>query len=450
MLYTASIRYLPSASPAAVQQWHLDTPLHERPVDLQDTGLNVQGWLLCREAPAQPPTLLWRLPQARHRVFRHRFNADRPDVIRHVLSAPSEGHPRLRCGFSVRIPMEEQVELGFELPSGEAWWVAAVTLSTAMKVLEGEDRWLFLDNDTNRSVDQYTGRLLLDDQGLQRWRDFLDATRALAAQVQARHAVVVAPSKEEVMRHRYPHQRAAVTVLDQVRALARPEDHLLDTAPLLRKHRPPGACFKRTDTHWTDRGAMLATLATMSKLGFDAQTAQDFFAADAYVKRSFAGDLGLKLIPPRKALTEFLGVPHAPARTVFDNKLPNFGRVMIFQQAMPCFDSRALVFGASSAYVMLQYLSRLFRRTVFIHSGASVDEAVVQHERPDVLVLQSNGRFLIVPPTLDFDLRRSVAAKFKEAPPAVREHVSQLRQSKPASEADDFYYRMLEAVNAPV
>ena len=64
----------------------------------------------------------------------------------------------------------------------------------------------------------------------------------------ARHAIIVAPSKEEVLREQYPHARAAHTVLDQVRALAQPNDHFVDGAAVLAAQPDPGSLFKRTDT----------------------------------------------------------------------------------------------------------------------------------------------------------------------------------------------------------
>jgi hypothetical protein len=108
---------------------------------------------------------------------------------------------------------------------------------------------------------------------------------------------------------------------------------------------------------------------------------------------------------------------------------------MIFEQADAPLDESLLMFGASSGYTMLKYLRRLFRRCVFVHSAGHVDPALVRHEQPGALLLQSNGRFLVEPPRTDFDTRGRVAAKLAEASEAVRAHVQTLLQAGPAGAA---------------
>jgi len=312
-------------------------------------------------------------------------------------------------------------------------------------VLNGTEGWLFLDNDSNRSVDQFTGRLLLDEPALDQWQAYLDQGLTLAASVRARHALVIAPSKEQVLPQYYPHQRAPLTVLDQVLALARPEHRVVDGGAVLAAQPSPEACFMRTDTHWTDRGALQAVLAAIEALGYDAALAQATFASDTYRMIRNVGDLGLKFDPPVCAPTEFL-VGHSPYEGArFDNRLPNFGRVMIFEQASAPLNESLLMFGASSGYTMLKYLMRLFRRCVFVHSAGHVDPALVRHEQPGALLLQSNGRFLVEPPRTDFDTRGRVAAKLAEVSEAVRAHVQTLLQAGPAGAADAPYFKMLGA-----
>ena len=431
-------------SAAGIRMWALDFPAHERLVDLGQASLTVQGWSLWTVAPAQLPQLL--LEAGGKLVHAQPFNTKRPDVIDRVLHEPPVGHEQLCCGFLARIPaakLASGFRVGLKVREAEPVWLAQVAFVPPVQVLEGVGGWLFLDNDSNHSVDQYTGQRLLSGDELRAWRDYLSGVHALAQRMGLRHAMVLAPSKEEVLRHRYPHERAVTTVLDQVCALAAPEWNVLDAAPVLGAHVPPEACFKQTDTHWTDRGAMLATLAVLPHLGLDASQAQALFAQDVYVLRNEVGDLGCKLLPVRSAPTEFLQGPAPEAGAVFDNRLPNIGRTLVFENAGALHPFKVLVFGASSGYPMLKYLKRIFSRVVFVHSAAQVDVGVVAYEKPDALLLQSNGRFLVQAPHMNFSLADAVRTKFAEASPALKNSIREWLATMPANPSEKLYREML-------
>ena len=432
-------------APASVQRWTLDAPAHECTVDLASGTLYLQGWLL-QQAPTElPPQVLVRAAgDVDGPVQRFAFNSGRPDVIERVLGQPGSNHAQLRCGFALRLALPDAaLQLGFELDGAPAFWVLELSLRPTTKVIEGRDGWLFLDNDTNHSVDQFTGRLLLSAAQQQQWRQYLADCGALAARLGARFAMMLAPSKEEVLRHRYPYERAVTTVLDQVCALAAPEWPVLDAAPVLGAHVPPEACFKQTDTHWTDRGAMLATLAVLPYLGLDAAQAQALFVQDVYEQRNEVGDLGCKLLPVRSAPTEFLQGPAPEAGAIFDNRLPNIGRTLVFENAGALHPFKVLVFGASSGYPMLKYLKRIFSRVVFVHSAAQVDVGVVAYEKPDALLLQSNGRFLVQAPHMRFSLADAVRTKLSEASPALKNSIREWLATMPANPSEKLYREML-------
>ncbi|MCY1266992.1 hypothetical protein D9M70_154180 [compost metagenome] len=426
-----------------IRRWALDAPAHERLVDAGAAAVLLQGWVLWDAELDQPvQVVVAELAGTEGRMLP--FNSRRPDVIERVLLEQSSGHPQLCCGFVWRIPLPlEGFRLGVQVGQADPVWLADVEFVTPMQVIVGPDNWLFLDNDTNRSVDQYTGKRLLDADELRRWRDYLAGSRSLAARVGARHALVLAPSKEEVLPHRYPYKRAHITVLDQVCTLARPEDHVVNAAPVLAAHRPPEACFKATDTHWSDRGALLATLAALPHLDVDVAQARALLALDAYETLNEVGDLGSKLLPARSAPTEFLKGPAPEAGASFDNRLPNIGRTLIFENAGAVYERRLLLFGASSSYPMLKYLKRLFQRVVFVHSAAQVDVRVVEHEQPHALLLQSNGRFLVQAPHLGFVLQHAMHAKLAEASPALQQHVRALLDAAPVEGPNALYHGML-------
>lgn len=417
-----SIKKLPLPE-GALQAWALDFPQQDKAPRVTERGLYLQGWVL-PHAGTQQGELVARFIVGGEEVLRTiPFNNDRPDVIQRVVGAAPAGHPQLRCGFIAYLKDAPQAfELGVKL-DGEMVWLCDVQLTEStpvartenkraeMQVIRGTDGWLFLDNDTNRSVDQYTGRLQLDDAGLERWQAYLDGCVAIAADVSAPHALVIAASKEQVLPEHYPHQKGEKTVHEQVLALCREEHRVLDTVQLLAARPDKEACFIKTDTHWTDRGALAATLALLARLGLDVETAQACIAQDVYYTMPFAGDLGGKLSPVVSEPTEFLQAPPPASNAVFDNHLANIGRVIVFEDALALWKHSLLVFGASSSYPMLKYLKRLFGRVVFVHSAGHVDLSIVQHEGPDFLVMQTTARFMIEPPDVGFVLADAVANK---------------------------------------
>lgn len=405
-----------------VHAWALDFPANGQAPKINERGLYLQGWLLERAGVARGMLLV--RADASGVVRELPFNNARPDVIQRVLGSAAETHPQLRCGFIAYLADPPSAfSLGVQL-DGEPFWLCRVRTDAttepakpvpAMQVIQGTDGWLFLDNDTNRSVDQFTGKLMLDGEGLQRWRNYLNQFSALAEDARARHAVVIAASKEQVLAEYYPHKKAPTTVHEQVLALCKPEHRIVDTAALLAAREDREACFIKTDTHWTDRGARHTVFALLRELGLDTSVAQACFAEDVYYDMNFCGDLGVKLEPKVKTPTEFLRAPAVVSAAVFDNGLPNIGRVLVFEAQEAPWSLSLLVFGASSSYPMLKYLRRLFRRVVFVHSAGNVDRSVIALERPDLLVTQTTARFMIEPPGTGFNLKSAVAGKLSKA-----------------------------------
>ena len=144
--------------------------------------------------------------------------------------------------------------------------------------------------------------------------------------------------------------------------------------------------------------------------------------------------------------TEFLRAPAATDGAVFDNDLPNIGRVLVYENANAAWPNSLLLFGASSSYRMLRYLKRLFRRIVFVHSAGNVDPEIVRHERPDYLVMQTTARFMVTPPGHGFRLADAVAEKLRGADDATRARALASAAKAGADPRNLPYCRMLDAI----
>lgn len=441
---SASVKKI-AASSRGVKIWALDFPAHDRLIDFSENYLQIQGWVLFDQPSVNIPEVV--VVADGEILYTGTFSSKRPDVIERVLGQPAQGHPQLNCGFNVKVVVGNifnNLKLGFKV-EGVVEWLAEVKFVAPLQVLEGKNGWLFLDNDTNQSIDQYTGKRLLNSEELRYWYDYLDGLDKLAQSNEIDYAFLIAPSKEEVLRHLHPYVRAELTVLDQICTLTKPEWNLLNAAKILNDYVFPENCFKKTDTHWTDRGAMLAVLGVLPMLRVASNLGENIFSKDVYEYRNEVGDLGAKMLPQRMSSTEFLVDSKEPNLIVFDNGLPNIGRTLIFKNSHAPIKRRLLMFGASSGYPMLKYLKRIFERIVFVHSAAQVDLAVVVHEKPDALLLQSNGRFLVQAPSLTFSLRNAVYTKLSESTAAVKKNARELLRNELNDKENNFYRHMLES-----
>ncbi len=400
---------------APIERWSLDYPSEHRESRFLPSGRVVQGWLLLPESLAEM--------QSQARIIAqwlptyelcYPLDIDRPDVIKNVLSVSPEQHPQRQCGFRFTVPPKlGNFRLWLALED-QRWLLQDVNVDTqdvtdspSLKVLEGKQGWLFLDNDTNGSVDQFTGRMRLTPEGVEGWRQYLSQLVVTAGSQP--WALLVAPSKESVMGALYhPFQEGASGPMHQVLALEAAKEVVYPVSEL--KALGDGA-FIPTDTHWTHKGALFASLALAERLGLDKASCEAVFAKDRYKVRAMGGDLGNKLTPKQVSEVEVLSsFTHTRYKT-YDNGLPNFGRLLVMEYPDALNPGTCLLFGSSSSYSMFNYLSRMFRRVVFAHSAGNVDPALVAAVSPDYLAAQTNARFVVQVPTVAFSLDEMIHSK---------------------------------------
>lgn len=400
-------------------RWHLDFPSPQQPVWLTPSGWVVQGWVLL---PAHLSYLANEVRLVAQWVsafeLRHPLSLDRPDVIKEVLQEKAERHPQARCGFRFTVPRHLATFTLSLFVADECIAVEQVAMpevgeeeapEAQIKVLEGKQGWLFLDNDTNASVDQYCGRLALTSAGIAAWQHYLTGLHQLAEQVGAKRAMLVAPSKESVMGPRYhPYPEGTGGPMHQVMSLAEASEVIHPVAALSALG---DDAFIVTDTHWSHHGALTAAKMLGEALGLDKSALEKTFAADKYHVRKLPGDLGSKLAPPRECeVTVLRSFSYAKYR-YFDNGLPNFGRLLVLANDKALLPGTCLIFGSSSSYSMFSYVCRLFQHVVFIHSAGSLDPELIKAVRPDYLVVQTNARFVVQVPVLEQSLLQLINEK---------------------------------------
>ena len=417
-MYHISVTALPVKT-SGVHRWCLDFPKTGQSFEeseLLEQGLIFQGWVLPEEGHEVKPYFRFG-EESRYLPL----NISRADVVERVLKEHAQDNLRVRCGFRQKIPVDKPCGFfGLDV-DGVRVDVLKVEVSGSLRIIEGRDGWLFLDNDSNQSVDQYKGNLLLDRRGLREWSAYLANLSENAHRLSLRHALLIAPAKEMVLSDFYPHKKGKTSPVEQVLALAQPDHHVVH--PVAELKDSEFRTFRMCDTHWTSKGAMLGLLAVLKELGFDPAEAAALFQADKYKETLHSGDLGSKVFPSQSAKELVLTGAHYRKWVAYDNQLPNMGRVIVIRNAGALYPAKCMIFGSSSTYSFFDYISRVLSEVIFIHSAGSIDVEVVEHERPDYLIAQTNGRFVVRPPGVEYSLTGEIVDKWERLDSVSRSRV---------------------------
>ncbi len=305
------------------------------------------------------------------------------------------------------------------------------------KVLEGEQGWLYLDNDKNDSVGQYTGATRLSATAQAAWSGMLAGITALAAETGFRHVQLLAPSKESVYDDWYPHRaaRAAERPTETLLAAVPPGAQLIYPVAEL-KAAPRMRVYDKGDTHWNDYGAFVAAKVTLASTGH-AEALDE--AAYEFREAPSSGDLDSKL-EPRRREPRITAHPRGPQpQLLFDSELKNRGRTLVYSNPAAPHGSM-LLFGDSFGWNLALFFGQVFRRFVFIHS-TSPDRSVIQHERPDVVVTECTERFVVEGPARlgRFAIGDMARSKFRKAPPEERAQLHALYRTKSEQSSERHY-----------
>lgn len=356
----------------------------------------LKGWINCPVGKARYLAIECRDGS----ILDYELNSKRPDVVRYLLTNQGE-NTELMCGYCYTLNMLKIKKLGVRAEAGIEW-ICEVHCVPERKVLRGKDDWLFLDNDSNRSVDLFTGKILLDVAALTEWDRFFHELQC--AQKYRNIIFLIAPSKETVLPHLYPYERGETTVIDQLYGL----DSFLAINPLfpVEMLRQINKSYYKTDTHWSELGAYAAFQLCMEAFGLDVNLDSQFEFKLKYV--AAYSDLGSKLEPAESDLSMRASrVDGSFFSPVFNNFLVTSGDVQVFQNPDAVLQKKIVIFGGSSSMFMLQFFCAAFRDVVRIYSPATAIYSVLRNENPDFVLLQSNERFLSAPSRFVPDLFHS-------------------------------------------
>jgi alginate O-acetyltransferase complex protein AlgJ len=268
------------------------------------------------------------------------------------------------------------------------------------KVVRGKDGWLFLDNDSNFVMSQYSGELRFSESELRRWRFVLETRTAWLQEHRVPYSFLVAPNAHSVYAEKLPdgygngEGRPIIQLMRYLRQTGSYARLMYPLDDLLRMK--PEPVYTETETHWTELGAFVAYRHLMQQVR---RTVDVPVLSEDEVnvrKITIPGDLGAKLTPPEASLTVRVDVRNPAAWLASDNRVFNRGRRIEYRcDAAP--DVTCLLFGDSFAHMALPYFAESFRRLVFAHLP-TLDYSLVEQDRPGVVVSILNERFLVSVP----------------------------------------------------
>lgn len=298
-------------------------------------------------------------------------------------------------------------------------WVRYVALgvSPQPEVIRGRDGWLFYADDGG--LDDYLRAVPFSDDELRLWASTLQHTQDALAARGIVYLFVIAPDKHVLYPEQMPaslRPRPGPSRADQLfeSLQATTSVHVLDLRPALLAAKASERIYHRTDTHWNDVGAGVASAAILGRLqalapGIGWIGVPPRLERQARRERVTPGmDLAVALrlegwLPETRL--ELVPSDQRQARVVepatFD---PDFGEPRLVTARPDGLGPRALVYRDSFGSALVPWLAESFGRATILWEY-DVDLSTVDAERPAVVVHEWASRRLSTRLPYDFTQR---------------------------------------------
>lgn len=409
--------------------WHIGSP--ESNLVNQSSTVVFSGWVVVQEMKSVRVMLTDCATSAI-------LAATEPSVIRNDVKQFFEKKGTLineKSGFKFEVDLKDikRCILSFVVEN-ITYEVVLITINGnyVSKVLQGGNSYLFLDNDTNRSVDQFIGKYLLSTDQLDAWGSFL--TNSL--NIQANVNLLIAPAKEYIFEDFYPYPKGCITTIEQLMSFLQTKDLgdiIIFPKNLLMENRE--LSYSRIDTHWTDYGAGVAAKSFLSANGLDEHI---HVMPNTYTIKDIYGDLGSKL--ESKYAAPFL-ILHEDQQsiTLIKNGMDNHGRIWIYHNNNAPVKETLIIFGDSFSVGLSKHLSYVFSRVIYVYSVASIDINMVNKENAKFILLQTNARFIVSSPKF-IDLSAIILNKINKFDESDK---VKLKKALELLEDETFYYSLM-------
>lgn len=266
------------------------------------------------------------------------------------------------------------------------------------QILRGKDNWLFLSNDGNKSVEQYEGKLLINDENLHSWEDFLRTASKIKNCV-----FCIPPSKESVYSSYYPYKQADIRPINQLLLKLR-QSKILYNYPIELLNKINDS-YSKTDTHWNQHASWMVLKLILGMIGLNNLDYID--NALCFKEVTLLGDLGSKLTPKEYSSRITLNPECSlyQGECIFQNHgVFHQGSINIYLNEESLYNKTICVFGDSFSINWIPFLRYMFRKSIIVRSNASIISSILTHEKPDYVILENTERFILRAPKIYQDI----------------------------------------------
>jgi hypothetical protein len=277
-------------------------------------------------------------------------------------------------------------------------------VSPSSSVIVGRDRWLFYADDS--ALDDYVSAAPFTTEDLEAWRGVLEDTARWLSARNVAFVFTVAPDKHAVYPEHMPvsvHPMTGVTRGGQLLAHLQAHSHLstVDLRRSLAFAKTRERIYQVTDTHWNDRGALVAYQELIAAVRGAVPSVPPAWSRDDFVEveqvregLDLARMIGLKSVLRE---TDLLLIPKRPrvARVVEPADVdPSAEEGRLVTEIPGSTLPRAVVVRDSFASRLAPFLSEHFSRVVYLWQNY-VDVKTIEDERPAVVIQEIVGRHLL-------------------------------------------------------
>lgn len=277
----------------------------------------------------------------------------------------------------------------------------AFDTSPSTAVLRGKNGWLFYADDG--ASEDVADAPALDEGSIRNWRTTILAERDWLRSQQIAFVFLIPPDKHVIYPEELPDdvsQAGPISRTDQVLDALSDSGITVDLRPALREAKKEDRLYHRTDTHWNDRGALVAYQTIVESIRRQLPSVPppwsraDFDAVSRETGgRDLAGMLGLTrvlheedlaLLPKRPRQARVIEPPGAE---------PTAEEGLLITEIPGSTLPRAVIVRDSFMSALVPFLSEHFSRAVYVWQK-DFDATTVKEEHPDVVIHEIVGRHL--------------------------------------------------------